>query len=265
MISTMDEVVAALPAAQVLNLNFATQNTKGTGNYHSLWKQLWGSGGTLVPNPPAGSGEAPTSQTLGAQRFTNAGGGQAVYLGRSRVSSTVINTYFLMDRLVHNSGLSGTDATEQVVNSADLTRYTTGVGVQLAIEWYTATGSTLRDVTVKYVNQAGTADRTTTVSFVTSPVIGQMLMIPLADGDTGIRQVQSVQLSGTTGTVGNFGITLFRYLNDFPISVANGSRFMDAIAGGFPLIQNNAALSFYVYAGSSSTGTVSASLHLISG
>jgi hypothetical protein len=43
--------------------------------------------------------------------------------------------------------------------------------------------------------------------FFVSPLAAQMIPVPLAVGDTGVRSVVSVQLSASSGTAGNFGLT----------------------------------------------------------
>ena len=124
------------------------------------------------------------------------------------------------DRLCHQSGLDATITTAQTTNlpTAALPRYTDGKGVWIAHERCVAVGTTASDITVSYTNQDGTSGRTspTTTFTVTGNVddsaIGQLYILPLQEGDTGVRSVQSVTLSGSTGTAGNFGITLLKPL-----------------------------------------------------
>ena len=127
----------------------------------------------------------------------------------------------LADRLNHSGGLSGTvGASEQTTNlpTAALTRYTDGVGVMAALQWYTATGSTAVTATVRYTNQAGTGSRTSqTLNLPASRAVDSISIIPLQTGDTGVRSVQGVTLSATTGSAGNFGVTLFKPLAIIPL------------------------------------------------
>ena len=127
----------------------------------------------------------------------------------------------LYDRLSHQGGLSGIVATAQTTNlpTAALPRYTTGAQVWIGLEIYTAVGATATTVTANYTNQAGTAGRTTkAVAFGGSGTnsAGTIVILPLADGDTGVRSVESVTLAATTGTAGNFGVTLIMPLFVLP-------------------------------------------------
>jgi hypothetical protein len=129
-------------------------------------------------------------------------------------------TFILIDRLSHQGGLSGTvGASEQTTNlpTAALTRYTDGVGVMAALEWYTQTGATAVTVTARYTNQAGTGSRTTKVqNVVSNRVVDSFAPLCLQDGDTGVRSVEGVTLSASTLTAGNFGVTLFKPLMIIP-------------------------------------------------
>lgn len=262
-ISTLDGVVAGLTAAQVVPFYKASASTEGAGYYHSLWR---GAGQPAAANQPtSGAGDAPTNATLGAMPLTNAGGSNTLYLARASLSSGTIGHFLLYDRLVQTSGLSGTVTSAQDINSTALTRYTTGEGCQLWIEWYTATGSSQVNITVSYTNQAGTAGQSTTVAFYASPTAGQMYQIPLAAGDTGLRSVQSITLSATTGTAGNFGITIAKPLVDFPITAANAAIVQDAIAVGMPTIQDDAALALMVLCSASTQNPIAGTLHFIEG
>jgi hypothetical protein len=138
----------------------------------------------------------------------------------------------ICDRLGHQAGLSGTVTSAQTTNlpTAALTRYTSGVGVMAAITVWTQLGATPTTATVSYTNQAGTAGRTSpAVSLPASASARRMFVVPLAAGDTGIRSVESVTLAGSTGTAGNFGITLFKALMSIPIIMEPRVQISDAI------------------------------------
>ena len=100
---------------------------------------------------------------------------------------------------------------------------------------YTAIGTTATTVTIDYTNQAGTSGRVSTATLigsnVTSPA-GSFLPIPLADGDTGVRSVQSVTLLATTGTAGNMGVVLYRPLQMIALNDVQGAMPLDAVSSG---------------------------------
>lgn len=150
----------------------------------------------------------------------------------------------LIDRLSHQGGLDGTVITEQTTNlpTAALTRYTSGVGVMAAIQIYTALGATSVTVTIKYTNQAGTANQVSQPIVIPATVpAGTVLIFTLADGDTGVRSVEGVTLSASTLTAGNFGILLFKPVGMFPTAhgqQADSKPIRDNLLGGSCWMEN---------------------------
>lgn len=268
-IETLDGLVAGLTGGQTIQFSrpIDPPNT-------ARWGSAWVNSGTndyfppMGSTPPTGAGEAPTNSTAGALLFTNPGGASSAYLA---VLTTAGGTsspgqVMLYDRLVHTSGLSGTVTTAQTVNSAAITRPdANGEGVELWLEWYTTTGSTLRTFTASYTNQAGTSGRTAAVTPPEQCTAGAMWNLPLQAGDTGVRSVQSITLSGTTGTAGNFGVTLLRRLavNGGPLASpfqnASGGGVgdsNDAFGTGLPEIHSGACLALAIYSENSTNSLV---------
>jgi hypothetical protein len=140
-------------------------------------------------------------------------------------------TVFLYDRLSHQGGLSGTVTTEQTTNlpTAALTRNTSGAGVFAFVEIYSGIGTTATTLTIRYTNQSGTPNQVSKAIVFGGASVNQSsvaYLIPLADGDTGIRSVEGVTLAGSTTTAGNFGVTLGKMLAVIPITSTfdNGKR-----------------------------------------
>ena len=262
-ISTMDGLLSALEAGKRTNIYKASATSKAAGSFHSLW--------TTAGFPTAGvaqgttTGAIPTSLTTGAIPFTNPSALNSEYLARANFSQSTIGTLILYDRLWHSSALSGTSAVAQTFTMPALTRYTDGKTVELWAEWYTATGSTAVTATALYTNTADVSGRTATASFIASPVAGQMIAFTLQSGDLGIKSVQQITLSATTGTAGNFGLTLVRRVAEFSNSLANVSGSMDAFAIGMPNISNDACLSFMVQCSATNTGVIMGSVDLVEG
>jgi hypothetical protein len=126
----------------------------------------------------------------------------------------------LADRLVHMGGLDATNTGAQSVSSSALTRFTGGDGVFAAIEIYTGIGATPTTLTASYTNQAGTPGRTSqpiAIGGTGLQNLGTLLPLSLQAGDTGVRAVSTVTLAGTTGTAGNFGVTLYKPLLTIPM------------------------------------------------
>lgn len=173
---------------------------------------------------------------------------------------------WIVDRLSHMGGLSGTTTGTITTNlpTAALTRYTDGVGVMAAVEIYTAIGTTATVARISYTNQAGTAGRTSKDIVFGSGAynaVARVLIFPLQDGDTGVRSVESITVTATTGTAGNYGITLFKPLIYIPatnLTSAPYSTLFDPLVGGggqFEKITSGACLCAFAN-GTAASGVV---------
>jgi hypothetical protein len=176
-----------------------------------------------------------TSGSMG--QFNKAGSEQRMWLERYDLPYNNIQAsgmYLLVDRLAHNGGLDATVTTAQSNGSwPALTRFTTGAGVWAAIEIYTQVGATTTTISGSYTNSAGTSGRTfQAVGFGSSDIhLGSLFPLSLQQGDVGVQAVASVTVLATTGTAGNFGVTLFKTLGAWP---ANSST-LPYLRSGRPL------------------------------
>jgi hypothetical protein len=121
----------------------------------------------------------------------------------------------IFDRLSHQGGLSTTTTSTQTTNlpTAALTRYTNGRNVMAALEFYTTnSGGVSTTATVSYTNQDGTSGQTSKPFAFGGGLAGRLLIMPLADGDTGVRSVESVTIAADTTVSSNFGVTLIKFL-----------------------------------------------------
>ena len=234
-----DLVLGRLAAIQVSK----NSGTSVTGFEHSYWLQ--GGMPAAGANPPAsgaGATTIPDRTTLGALPIPGVVNPAQLYLGVLNLMGSALGTVILRDRLAHVAGLSGIVITAQPTVHNALTRYTTGDGVQGYIEVYATLGATAATATVSYTNQAGVAGRVGTASIPANAGVTRMFPIILQAGDTGIQSIQSVTLSVSTGTAGNFGITLGKTISQVGILFASASVDRDAISLGAPEILNGACL-----------------------
>lgn len=240
----------------------ATVSTAAQNLFHDTWTSWLSITGSDNPYPTPGAspgsaaGSALDKSSTGALRFVNAPSGKKNYLsgyqcliGDSTTHDVQPNVYqlLLFDRLVHTSALSGTSVLSQTVNSTALpARATGGAGVLAFMRVWTALGGTDSTITVTYTNQSGTGSRTGTIRRRTgSPAeaYGANVLHPMEMqvGDTGVRSIQSAQLSGTTGTVGDWGFVLMR-----PIAVLESTpneHMQGAISCGLAAVEDDACLS----------------------
>lgn len=179
-------------------------------------------------------------------------GGQTGYLARVEFGSSVACCFDVYDRLF----AAGAYAYNANVTLASQPSYSGRVvgsnysGLQLWIEAVTAfTG--VCNVRITYLDQSGNAGDTGVVATVALP-IGRMYQIPLAAGDSGIQQINSVV--GSTATAGTFNVMVLRPLWFGRVICANGGDVHDLLRTGFPQIFENSALYTILYADSTAVG-----------
>jgi hypothetical protein len=233
-------------AGAVQSINFA-------GALLSTW--------TFVNTPmgigaaPGGTARNPGRTTVGALGQTDPSGGRKKWLVGIHGTCCLAaagGLIFLADRLADFSGLSGTSTSLQNTTSLAVSRYTgtEAIGNQIYVEIYTSVGSTARTLTVNYTNENGASKSTTvqlggSANFRSSPLLRH---VPMATGDRGVRSVESVQLDNSTGTTGNFGITIARPLTCVSVGVSGaGGAPADILTnfGGPIEIKTDAALFFF--------------------
>jgi hypothetical protein len=218
---------------------------------------LWEYDGMPAKGAVPTVGEIPTKSTNGAIPFTAAGGGRDKHLIGASVTALTAGVFLLYDRLFHEGGLSGTSTSAQTIQgstpSPALTRNTGGAGNIAFYEIYTQIGTTSTTLTMTYTNQAGTGSRTSTINIGATNFreATRMQRIPLAAGDSGIRAIEQIQLTATTGTAGNFGITIAQPLAWIPVNVAGTLGWRDYTTGlpGIPVIDPDACLALMFISG----------------
>ena len=249
-----NDLIAALANCQVFDFEKVNQKAEGAGTYHSFWRAngLPVAGAT----PPATNGEIPTITTLGAIPFTNPTGGNLSYLVGMDAVSNIQNTLILYDRLFHNSNLVGNSVAGQGFTQPALTRFTDGVGVEIFIEFYGAIGATACTFNVNYTD----ADNQPRVGTYAHPAnaesVGQMVKVVPPAGARGCKSVQSVTLSLSSGTAGNFGITLVKRIATIAMPLINISNERNAIDTRLAIIPDNACLALMVLCTGTNTGNL---------
>lgn len=172
---------------------------------------------------------------------TVTGGNELCVLGgRFNTSGAGGMAVCVIDLLNHHNGMSAIVTTEQTTNlpsgsTAALTRYTSGEGVMIGLVIYTIIGTTATTVTVRYTNSSGTGSRTSTATTFGGTGFREaniLIPIPLQAGDTGVRSVEGVTVTATTGTAGSFGVSLFKPLGMFALNDATGAMPLDAVSTG---------------------------------
>lgn len=251
-VSTVDGWLAS--AKQCSPFSKASITTVAAAQY-----SLWLSAGVPAAGAAPGAAAVPTIATAGCQPLTNPTGGALSYLGKLDAMCAQSGQLILYDRLSHMSGLSGTVTTAQTVSTEAINRGdTTGFQVEGFLEWYTATGSTVANATVAWTDDTNTS-RSSVIALAATRPASFMAPIPLISSANGVKSVQSVTLSASTLTAGNFGVTLCRRLATIPV-IANVPVSLDPFALGLSPIDNNACMFFAFVANTTSSGVLSGAL-----
>lgn len=264
-IASVDDVVAGL-ASSAKSIPFVKTLTapKAAGAFQSSWLAAGNPGaGSAAPAYTAGSGYTCSKDTAGAMPITN--GAVQLWMARLVASCSQPGTIILADRLWSCSGMGFAAGTYAVTTPGNLPARITdnGVGCELWIEQFVAAGAASGTLTANYLNaNTGAAKSAAIAAVVSAPVVGQMQMVPLAAGDSGIRQLTSL-VNSATWTSGSFGATILKRLMEIPISVANIGQPYDWAQLGLPKIPNDACLFAFFLANGTTAPVIIGSLTTI--
>lgn len=264
-ISTRDQLIAAMGNnASRFVIDKASLASTVAGQFFSLW--------TATGVPSAGSAPGttpinPTNATTGAISFANQTAPSESYLAWMWAAfGNVTSSIEIHDRLLTVSGASGTVTTAQTTGVAcDLSTTNPGndrigatdySGVSWWIEVYTAMGATAVNATVDVTYGDGTTGNLAAIALAATPRQGRLYQLVSAAAGKWIRGVNSVTLSATTGTAGNFGITATRQRAVISSPVANFPAVADWAQLGLPSIENDACLFPIMLCSTTTTGTV---------
>lgn len=190
---------------------------------------------------------------------------QAYYTGAAPVPSYLL----LCDYLLFYPLIDCDDDTEQTMtNPIGLPRYVSGDGVHMMLVG-TVAGTTNATITVTYTNSSGVAGKQSVSTYIipasagvicsnsdVSPAntISSTPFLPLADGDKGVRSVQSVQFASPAG--GFCTLVLVRPLSSLQVYEASqpsektfGPEFLQ-----FPEILSGAYLNLIANQGAAQVG-----------
>lgn len=270
-ITTLDQLINAMGNNSTrLVIDKASISNAVAGQFHSLWRATGQPGQGAIPTSAA----VLTNGTTGALGFAQQTSPATSYLAiLEGLCSNTGSTLEIHDRLVAMGGLVGNVATAQTVGiDLDSLLTTSNLDVrkgdanfsdvQWWLEWYTDTGGTAVTVTVNVTYDDGSTGNLTAISLAATRRASFMVplngSIPAASAGRYIRGVNTVTLSATTGTAGNFGVTATRYRAAMYKPLANARFTSDWQALGLPEINNSACLFAVQIAGTTSTGVVRA-------
>lgn len=267
-ITSRDKLIEALATnSSRFILDKASLANAAAGQFHSLWRATGQPGQGAIPTAAA----VCINTTTGGMNFNQQTAPATSYGGYGYVStSNSAMSVEIHDRIYHMGGLSGTLATAQSV-AMDISTILASNNVEERIgdpnysdiqwwlEWYTDTGATGVTATMTCIyNDASTA--TLNASLAATRRASFMLplngLVPAAQSGKYIRAITQVQLSATTGTVGNFGVTVTRPRFTMPSPLANFQSVYNWADLGLPELYNSSCLFPIVLTSTTTTGTV---------
>lgn len=249
-ITTLDGFIAA--ASQQVSYLKTASRTGVAGIPFSVFDLAGNPGaGTLAIGNTA-NGVVPTDATAGYP-LINAIAANG-YIGGIAFGSTVAGRLILMDCLFSAGAYSFNSNVTLASQPSFSSRVPGGTdfnNTELWLEAVTAfTGN--QTIQVTYLDQGGAAGDTGAVATGVAPIVGRMLQLPLAAGDTGLQRIDSVVSS--IATVGTFNVHVMRRLWMGRCRLNNDGDSHDFLKTGMPQIFADSALRLIIQPDSTATG-----------
>jgi hypothetical protein len=281
-ITTVDQFGLAYDSRyQDFLVSKASLANAAAGQYFSLWTSA---GIPSAGSAPGGVGSGPllpTNITVGAIPVVDKVSPITNYISDIELSTAnSMTSYEIHDRLAHQSGFVGNVTTSQIAAfdfnslllSANVDERKGDANfsdIQWWLEWYTATGTTASNATINVTFNDSTTGNLTVVAVGGTVRAGRMIplnsLIAAADQGKYIRGVNSITLSASTGTAGNFGITATRYRCGILARTSNvrNRAIWEQIA--FPQVYSQSALFPIVLTSTTTTGVVNSTMKVVYG
>lgn len=235
-ITTLDDAIAGMQPPR-----YVVKQASGSlvaGRPHTWW--------ALAGSPGAGSydttlnGAILTGNAVAGQiPRSNPGSGNA-HLARFAAMAGQAGMLLLCDRLWQNRLANSTGAqsiTSPTWPARDAAGTTNGDGVLLGLEFSTASSAGTPTCAVTYTDESGNGSRTANLldAISATTAVNSFLRYDLQAGDTGVRSVQSANLSATlTGGVVN--LVAYRVLASLELTAPHMPNAIDELTGGMPRI-----------------------------
>jgi len=268
-ITTRDEWFDALANnSDRIVIDKASLASAVAGQIFCLWRATGQPAQGAIPTTAA----LCTKALTGAMGFNNQTDPVKNYLGwLSLTAGTNAVGIEVHDRIAHLGGLVFNVTTSQTVTGLNLTagglnppaarlgdaNYSDG---QWFLDVYTDGGATASNATINVTYNDGTSGNLTVLAVGGTLRAGRRIpltpQIPTADQGKFIRGINSVILSASTGTAGNFGFTYTRQRTGVGLDTAFKTVPFDWAQLGAPRVENDACLELVMTCSTTSTGTL---------
>ncbi len=265
-INTLDGLVSALGNnSSRIVLDKATLANQLAGVMCSMWRATGQPAQGGIPTTAAACGNT----TVGAIGFAQQTSPATSYIAQiGLVASNASMSWEIHDRLAHRGGLSFALTTSQAVDldldlldiAADRIGDANFGDVKTWLEVYGDGGATASNATINVTFDDDTDGNLNTQAVGGTLRIGRMYSMDAlrTTGQQGknIKRINTVILSASTGTAGNFGFTFTRPRAYCPTFLANQAQTYDWAALGLPIVPNGSCLQFMVIPSTTSSGTL---------
>jgi hypothetical protein len=272
--TSIDDMVSEITSGKFTRVDW--NKITGAAAYTAgRWYDMSALGGTPIANAWAGTGLAWTacdeSTGNGTQIFGMRHGGNVSTDTKHLLNASAItgvatgvpSQLMLVDMCGYWPGISMNSGVAQNLTGTPSLRYTNGAGVRAALVIVTTSGATAHNVNISYTDQDGNTGNTlpVTVACTASAITPHIThsgtaannygpFLPLASGDTGIRNVASVTLSAAS-LAGTAALVLYKPIMTIPlpvVSVASERDFLNQIPS-LPQIKDGACLTWLLFTG----------------
>lgn len=238
------------------------------GQIFSLWRATGQPAQAAIPTTAA----IPTSATLGAMGFANQTAPAESYIDLIALNSgNSAMTPEIHDRVAHMGGLVLNVTTSQAITGLDVSSGALNLvaarrgdanysDLQWWLEVYSDGGATASNATINVTYDDASTGNLTVQAVGGTLRAGRLIpltpLIPTAQQGKFIRGINSVILSASTGTAGNFGFTCTRQRCWLPLPQAFKFELFTWLQTGRPGVPNDSCLFFVMNCGTTSTGTL---------
>lgn len=252
-ITSLDDVAKAMKGSIILPYSKASASSMVAGSEMSHWRVA----GFPITGAIPTAAEVCSSALNGAlPLISRSDPEERVILGINMLMSAVGHVIQVEDRLAHMGGLNGTLLTAQTVN-VDVSGGTNNLPARIGssdfsevrwyLDWYVATGVTVSTPTAQVTYHDDTTGSVNIwvgggTALPASVAASRRYRIIPTNGKY-IKSIQSVTLSASTGTAGNFGVTAVRPLTWHECAIANVSQLRDWSYLNLPKIADSACIT----------------------
>lgn len=277
--TSMDDLVSEISNGKITRADW-NKITGAAAYVAGRWYDFSGLNGTPIANAFAGTALAwtPCNEATGngTQIFGLPHSGNVTpdtkhalnVAAVTGVATGVPGVLMLVDMQGYWPGISNNSAVAQNLTGTPAPRYTNGAGCRLFAVQTAVNGATAQNISLSYTDQDGNAGQAlpVTVAMTPSSIVGHIghsgiaannygPFLPLASGDTGVRNVASVTMSAAN--TGTFALVMARPLLTLPITSVSVAAERDLLnqLPSLPRIMDGACLTWLYFAGAATAAS----------